>query len=339
MRRFLFSTAAVLIASAAAQADVYIPEGADGTVLHLDKEFNVVERISGLDNVHGLAGAPKRGLLIAGSLSETASDMVEKPEAVSEEDHAAHHGGGKTPAKAPDSVSLVTLVDAKSHEILRRIEVPGIVHHVEVSADESYAMVTHPNLDSVSIIDLDAGEVTATVATGPIPEYAIANPLTGRFFVSNAGNDTVSDVDPEAGIVTRNFRLQGAPKHMLINAEARQLIVSEAEAGTVAIIDTETGETLNRFDIGGELHGVAADDATVWSSARERDRVVRIDRASGKRLEAAIGAEPYHMAKFGDALIVSSADENVVWILDPSTLELRQTIKTAGTGHQFVEMN
>ncbi|MBD3626424.1 MAG: YncE family protein [Rhodobacteraceae bacterium] len=337
MRRFLLSTAAVLIASAAAQADVYIPEGMDGTVLHLDNEFNVVERISGLDNVHGLAGAPKRGLLIAGSLSETNPGMVEKPETVSEEDHAAHHGGGDAPA--PDSVSLVTLVDAKSHEILRRIDVPGIVHHVEVSADERYAMVTHPALDSVSVIDLDAGEVTATVATGPIPEYAIANPSTGRFFVSNAGNDTVSDVDPEAGIVTRNFRLQGAPKHMLIDADARQLIVSEAEAGTVAIIDTETGETLNRFDIGGDLHGVAADEATVWSSARERDRVVRIDRASGKRLEAKIGAEPYHMARVGDALVVSSAAENVVWILDPSTLELRETIKTASTGHQFVEMN
>ncbi|GGH18522.1 hypothetical protein SAMN05444007_10195 [Cribrihabitans marinus] len=337
MRRFLLSTAAVLITSAAAQADVYIPEGMDGTVLHLDKNFNVVERIGGLDNVHGLAGAPKRGLLVAGSLSEADPGMVEKPEAVSEEDHEAHHGGGAAPA--PGSVSLVTLVDAESHEILRRIEVPGIVHHVEVSADERFAVVTHPALGSVSIIDLDAGEVTATVATGPIPEYATADPTTGRFFVSNAGNDTVSDVDPETGIVTRNFRLQGAPKHMLIDADARQLIVSEAEAGTVAIIDADSGETLDRFDIGGGLHGVAADSGTVWSSARERDRVVRIDRANGQRLEAEIGDEPYHMARVGDALIVSSAAEDVVWILDPSTLELRETIETASTGHQFVEMN
>ncbi|MEQ9040190.1 MAG: hypothetical protein RIE24_17725 [Silicimonas sp.] len=337
MRRFLLSTVAVLIASAAAQADVYIPEGTGGTVLHLDKDFNVEERISGLDNVHGLAGAPERGLLVAGSLSEADLGMIEKPKTVSAEDHEAHHGGGDAPA--PDSVSLVALVDAESHEILRRIEVPGIVHHVEVSADEKYAVVTHPALDAVSVIDLDTGEVTATVATGPIPEYATSDPKTGRFFVSNAGNDTVSDLDPVAGIVTRNFRLQGAPKHILIDADARQLIVSEAEAGTIAIIDADTGETLDRFDVGGELHGVAADNGTVWSSARERDRVVRIDRATGQRLEAEIGAEPYHMARVGDALVVSSATEDVVWILDPSTLELRESIETASTGHQFVEMN
>lgn len=337
MRRFLLSTVAVLIASAAAQADVYIPEGTGGTVLHLDKDFNVEKRISGLDNVHGLAGAPERGLLVAGSLSEADLGMIEKPKTVSAEDHEAHHGGGDAPA--PDSVSLVALVDAESHEILRRIEVPGIVHHVEVSADEKYAVVTHPALDAVSVIDLDTGEVTATVATGPIPEYATSDPKTGRFFVSNAGNDTVSDLDPVAGIVTRNFRLQGAPKHILIDADARQLIVSEAEAGTIAIIDADTGDTLDRFDVGGELHGVAADNGTVWSSARERDRVVRIDRATGQRLEAEIGAEPYHMARVGDALVVSSATEDVVWILDPSTLELRESIETASTGHQFVEMN
>lgn len=337
MRRYLLAVTAALIAGSAAQADVYIPEGEGGTALHLDSEFNVVERISGLDNVHGLAGAPRRGLLIAGSLSETTPGVVEKPAAVSEEDHDAHHGGGANPA--PDSVSQVTLIDAESHEILRRIEVPGIVHHVEVSADERRAAVTHPSLDSVSIIDLETGEVTATIATGPIPEYAIADPKTGRFFISNAGNDTISDLDPEAGIVARNFQLQGAPKHMQLDAEARQLIVSESDAGMVAIVDADTGETLDRYDIGGYLHGVAADDSAIWSSARERDRVVRIDRATGRRIEAEIGPEPYHMARIDDALVVSSASEDVVWVLDPATLELRKTVETASTGHQFVEMN
>ena len=337
MRRYLLPVTAALIAGSAAQADVYVPEGDGGTVLHLDDQFNVVGRVSGLDNVHGLAGAPGRGLLVAGSLSETTPGMVEKPAGVSEGDHNAHHGGGAKPM--PESASLVTLVDAKSHEIVRRIEVPGIVHHVEVSADERYAVVTHPALDAISVIDLESGEVTATIATGPIPEYATADPKTGRFFVSNAGNDTVSDVDPVAGIVERNFKLKGAPKHMELNADARQLIVSEAEGGTVAVLNADTGETLERYEIGGGLHGVAADENAIWSSARERERVVRIDRASGKRMEADIGPEPYHMASVSGAILVSSASENVLWVVDPATLELRKTIETAQTGHQFVEMN
>lgn len=336
MRITTLTLGAVLMTGSAAIADVYIPEGELGTVLHLDRSFNEAGRIEGLDNVHGLAGAPERGILVAGSLSESTPGNVAKPAAVSEEDHAAHHGGGNT-AK-PDAASLVTLVDADSREILRRIEVPGIVHHVGISSDERFAAVTHPGLDSVSVIDLESGEVTATVATGPIPEYAIADPKTGKFFVSNAGNATISVLDPEDGIVTRNFKLQGSPKHIQLDVDARQLIVSEADNGIVSIVDADSGETLDRFDIGGELHGVAVDQDAIWSSARERNLVVRIDRSTGERLEVNVGPEPYHMARVEGALLVSSAGKPELWILDPKTLELRQTIETDSRAHQFAPM-
>lgn len=336
MRMTALTLGAVLMAGSASIADVYIPEGELGTVLHLDQSFNEAGRIEGLDNVHGLAGAPERGILVAGSLSESVPGDVAKPAAVSEEDHDAHHGG-RDMAKS-GAVSLVTLVDADSHEVLRRIEVPVIVHHVGISADERFAAVTHPGLDSVSLTDLESGEVTATVTTGPVPEYAIADPKTGNFFVSNAGNATISVLDPEDGIVTRNFKLQGPPKHIQLDADARQLIVSESDNGIVSIMDADSGETLDTIDIGGELHGIAADDDAIWSSVHGRDRVVRVDRSTGKRLEANIGPEPYHMARVDDALLVSSAAKPVLWVLDPETLELRQTIETDSTAHQFAAM-
>lgn len=336
MRITTLTLGAVLMAGSAATADVYIPEGELGTVLHLDRSFNEAGRIEGLDNVHGLAGAPGRGILVAGNLSESAPGNVARPAAVSEEDHDAHHGGGDMPT--PDSVSLVTLVDADSHEILRRIEVPGIVHHVGISADERFAAVTHPGFDAVSVIELDSGEITATIATGPIPEYAVADPKTGNFFVSNAGNETISVLDPEDGIVTRNFKLQGAPKHIQLDADARQLIVSEADNGIVSVVDADSGETLDRFEISGELHGVAADQDAIWSSARERDLVVRIDRSTGDRLEVKVGPEPYHMARVADALLVSSADKPELWVLDPETLKPRKIIETDSTAHQFAFM-
>ena len=336
MRLPLLAIGAVVLTSSAAIADVYIPEEELGTVLHLNEAFEVVGRIEGLDNVHGLAGATNRGILVAGSLTETEVGMVPKPSVVSEEDHAAHHGGGED--AGPATSSLVTLVDADSHEILRRIEVPGIVHHVGVSSDERFAAVTHPGLDPVSLIDLERGEVTATVATGPTPEYVIADPKKGYFFVSNAGNDTISELDPKDGIVTRNFKLQGPPKHMVLDAGARQLIVSESDVGKVSIVDADSGETLDTFELGGNLHGVAADKDTIWSSARERILVVRIDRATGERVEVNIGPEPYHMVRVDDVLLVSSTSKNELWVLDPKTLDLLTTVKTDSTGHQFVQI-
>ena len=326
--------AAALLAGGSAVAEIYVPEGEPGTVLHLNDEFKVVGRITGLDNIHGMSGAPGRGILIAGSLSELAPGSMEKPASVSEDEHAAHHGGGEK--KYDGEGSLVSLIDVESHEILRQIKVPGIVHHVEVSADEKYAVVTHPTLDAVSVIDLDSGKVTATITTGPIVEYAVADPQSGHFFVSNSGNNTISEVDPEAGFVVRNFKLQGPPNHLQLDADSRQLFVSESDVGKVSVINVDDGTVLNSYDIGGTLHGVAGDSDAIWSSARERDRVVRIDRTTGQRIEAEIGPEPYHMALMDGALLVSSADEPVLWVLDPETLDLRDTIPTKDTAHQFV---
>lgn len=156
--------------------------------------------------------------------------------------------------------------------------------------------------------------------------------------VAPAAGATISVLDPEDGIVTRNFKLQGPPKHIQLDADTRQLIVSESDNGTVSIVDADSGEILDRFDIGGELHGVAVDPDAIWSSARERNLVVRVDRSTGERLEVNVGPEPYHMARVEDALLVSSAGKPELWILDPETLELRQTIATNSTAHQFAVM-
>lgn len=322
--------------AAPATADVFIPEGEPGTALHLGSDFAPQGRVTGLSNVHGMGVAPKRRLLVAGSLSEIEPGSIAKPDTVSEEDHEAHHGGG-TPADG--AVSLLTLVDAESYEVTRRIEVPGIVHHVEVSADERLVAVTHPVLGGISIIDLETGEVSATIETGPMPEYAIANPETGNFFVSNAGNDTISVVDPEEGYVIRNIKLSGGPKHMQFLPDERKLVVSLSDAGKVAVIDADSGDMAERYEVGGDLHGVAADDGAIWSSARERDRVVRIDRRSGEKTEVMAGPEPYHMALADGALLVSSADRPELWVLDPETLEKRKAVEIQGIGHQLVELD
>ncbi|WP_372840667.1 YncE family protein [Phaeovulum sp.] len=335
MKTFPLKIALGLFASTAAFADIYVPEGPVGSVLHLSSAYDVVDRIEGLADVHGMAVAPKRGILITGSLTEVARDGIAKPAVVSEDDHAAHHGGSGAEV-APGTVSLVSIVDAKTHEVLRRIEVPGIVHHVAVSSDERWAIVTHSLLDSVSIIDLDSGEVTATIVTGPVPEYAAADSITGRFFVSNAGNATISDVDPASAAVLRSIRTAGGPKHMRLLSDQRQLVVAAPGPGTVQVFDADSGAQLASYTIGGDLHGIEADADAIYVSARGRGQVVRIDRASGTQTEAAIGPAPYHMTLTKGDLLVSSSAEPVLWVIDADSLALKQSITTADMAHQIV---
>lgn len=315
----------------AAFADIYLPEGDADSVLHLADDLTEIGRIDDLENPHGLALAPARGLLVIGSLSETETDGTapDRPEGMSEADHAAHHGGGGMDAGRK---SLVSFVRAADHAVTRQIEVPGMVHHVAVDATERFALVTHPGPEGVSIIGIETGHVRGPIRTGPEPEYAVWSPEEETFVVSNAGNATLSHVDPERGIVLRNVPMDEGPKH-LARAEDGAIAVALADAGLVALVVDD--RQVERFEVGGELHGIGIDENAIWVSAKERDAVVRIDRTTGEMIEASPGAEPYHLAVGRDGLLVSSAAGPDLWRLDPSTLEVLDTTEAAATVHQI----
>ena len=330
MRPCILITAAVL-AGTAAQSDVFLPEGAANSVLHLNDDLEVVGRIGDLENPHGLAVAEGRGLLVVGSLAQTAradSAGMERPAGMSEEAHDAHHGGSKAEGGA---VSIVTLVRVADHGVEARIEVPGMVHHVEVDDAGRYAVVTHPGLGGVSILDLKDGSVRGPVATGPEPEYAVFAAEQGTFLISNAGNATLSVLDPERAIVLRNLPLEAEPKH-LDRAADGTVAAALAEAGSVAVISDGTVETRQ---VGGTLHGVQIDDAAIYVAATERDAMVRLDRRTGESQEASPGEEPYHVALGAGGLLVSSSAGPGLWRLDPVTLETTGRVETDGGVHQI----
>lgn len=346
MRPLAALFAIVAMSATPATADIFIPTG--DAILHLADDGSKIARIEGVDNVHGLAVAPRAGLVVAGSLSQRmASNTGIKADetemsgrrtlegsTVTEDEHDAHHGAFEAGKTA--TVSTVTIYDLASHKPVRKIDVGGMVHHVAVDDSETYAIVTHPGLGGVSIITIGHGEVRGPIATGPNPEYAVADPRTGRFFVSNAGNGTISDVDPKAGIVKRNFPLTTGPKHLQLLPEQRILVVAEADAGFASLLDADSGEQIDRFEIGGALHGIQADVNALYVSAHKRDRVIRIDLATGERTESAVQIKPYHMTLAPNGLLVSSSAEDVVKLLDRSTLDSKADIVPDGIAHQIV---
>jgi hypothetical protein len=307
------------------------PWGDADSVLHFSDALETVGRVDGVENPHGLAVAPGRGLLVIGSLSQTEradAAQVEKPAEMDAAAHDAHHGGA--PA-GTGTVSIVTLAGIADHAAVARVEVPGMVHHVEVDAAERYAVATHPGLEGVSIIDLEDLSVRGPVRTGPEPEYAVFDPEAGVFLVSNAGNGTISRLDAARGIVLSNLPLEAGPKHMDLAPDGT-VAAALADEGAVALISDGAVASL---EIGGTLHGVQIGADAVTVAATERDVVVRVDRKTGARLERSPGAEPYHVARGGPGLLVSSSAAPLLWQLDPQTLETTARVETDGTVHQI----
>lgn len=342
----------VLLAATTASAGsgrVFVPEGSGDSVLVVEAETGkVVRRIEGLEAVHGLAGAPGVPYLVAGSYAETArgeTAAVARPEAVSEDEHAAHHAPAAGPPMGPADagISLLSVLDAESGEILRRIEVPGAVHHTAVSPDGRFAVATHPTGGGISVIDLGTLQMTRFIATGEMPNYAAFSAEDpGLVYVSNAGNGTVSEVDLGRGIVRRNMIAGLAPEHLAIDPARGTLYAADADAGTVQEIGLADGMSRRGFEIGGEIHGLALteDGSALLVAGRGEDKIASVALDSGTVRFAPLAPEPYHLTVVpgtGSAF-VSSRAEPKVWIIDAATLAATSAFAVQGEGHQMVAL-
>ena len=339
--------AALSVAASPALADrlVYIPQGDPGEVLVVDsKTDKIVGRIGGMENIHGLAGTPDGKYLLAGSYDETTvkgKAVPKKPEGVSEDEHQAHHAKRTKAAVAKDgAVSYASVIRTADRAIIRRIAVPGAVHHAAVTPDGRFAIMTHPNQDGVSVIDLNTFTVVGTVSTGPVPNYAVASKDSKRVYVSNAGNDTISEIDTGRWIVRRNIVVGKSPEHLVMSPDGERLFVNNVDGGSVSEISLATGKVTRTLEIGGEVHGLdlSDDGKTLFVAGRERGIIVAFDLAGGNRKAQSPAAGPYHLMAISGTgkLYVSSAEEPKIWVLDQQTLKQIGEISIEGKGHQMV---
>ncbi len=337
---------AVLLGTQPAVAEplMYVPLGGEGTIVVVDTaQDKIVATINGVPTVHGLAGTPDGRFLIAGSFKEreAGSAMPEKPAGVTEEDHAAHHGAAPAGAqKAAAVVSTVSVVRISDASVVRRIDVPGVVHHVAVSPNGRFAVVTYPNEGSIGVIDLTSYEVVASVATGPFPNYAAFSLDGGQVYVSNAGNGTVSAVDTGRWIVRWNVVVGTSPEHIVLSKDGASLYVNNVEDGTVSVIGVGEQKVVRTIPIGTTLHGIdlSDDGGTLFVADLGENKLVSVDLATGATRGMTLAPAPYHLAvvRGTGKLYVSSADEPKVWVVDRNSLAVHGEISIGGKGHQMV---
>lgn len=341
----VLAAAVAIPATNAVAGELYIPLGSDNAIVVVDTERDAVAgRIEGVPAVHGLAATPDGRFLIAGSYDERTAGGAPppKPEAVSEEAHAAHHAAAATAPRAEGLVSTVSVIRVSDGAVVRRIDVPGAVHHVAVSPDGRLAVVTHPNQGTISAIDLAAFRVVATVATGPVPNYAAFGPDGQRVYVSNAGNGTVSEVDAGRWTVRRNIVVGDSPEHLVLSADGGTLYVNNVAGGTVSVVSLSTGKTAKTIAVGKVLHGIGLSDdgRTLYVSALGDNRLAAIDLVSGAVRRASLEPSPYHLAvlRGSNKLYISSAEDPKVWGVDAQSLGVLREIPIGGKGHQMVQI-
>lgn len=343
LRALVTAMALAAANGALAAPEVYIPLGAANKVQVVDAATQrltaVIEDVS---NVHGLAITPDQRFLVAGSFTEVpagSEDAPPRPATVSQAEHEKHHAAPAQSDGRAVNKSYVSIVDAASLRVVRRIAVDGAVHHVAISPDGRFAVTTHPGTGAISVIDLGTFAVVKTVETGPAPNYATFSSDAEKLYVSNAGNDTVSEIDVETWTTSRQLATGRSPEHVVLSPDDGTLYINNVMDGSVSVIPLAGRSATRTYPVGRAPHGIdlSDDGGTLFASSQGDGKLVSIDLADGKTRNIALAPAPYHVTTVPGrgTLLVSSRTEKRIWVLDQRTLAPRGEFIIDGIGHQM----
>lgn len=185
-----------------------------------------------------------------GRLSETAAERLEESGS-SEEVHwsgLAHHpekdllfAANRGPGPAPGAIAVF---DTSKRALLRRIPVEIMPYDLELSAAGEMLYVSNWSSDTVSVIDTEAGMVTATISTCDQPNDLELSE-DNRLFVACANDNTVSVIDLERLRVVERIStalypeapIGSTPNALAFEPGEKLLFVANADNYTVAVVD------------------------------------------------------------------------------------------------------
>jgi len=347
MKKYMLLLTASIFSSLAYQVVaapiLYVPLGVTGEIQALDTSTDrVVGNIRELGNSHGIAITPDNNTIISGSYSvadPSTSGIPARPQAVPKEEHERHHRKSNNAQTSTSGVSFVSIVDVDTMKVARRIAVHGAVHHVAISPTDPIAVTTHPAEGGISVIDLKSFDVLTTLPTGSTPNYAVFTPDSKFVYVSNTGDNTISEIDTDNWTVVRKIKTGMAPEHILLSPDEEMLYVNNVGEGTVSAIYLGKWNIESNYQVGKNTHGIGlSDDQKILYVSNKTDRkLIAINLENDTRRELTLAPMPYHITavKGTGKLYISSRAKTKLWVVDQYTLEILNTVKIGGVGHQM----
>jgi YVTN family beta-propeller protein len=122
---------------------------------------------------------------------------------------------------------------------------------LSVSPDGNTLYVADNLGDRMSVIDLTAGTVTATISVGHNPYTTLVSKDGKTVYVSNWGGTTISVVDVSGATptVTQTVQVGTHPTALLLNPMNNELYVANADSDTISVLDTTTNQVIRTIDL------------------------------------------------------------------------------------------
>ncbi len=106
-----------------------------------------------------------------------------------------------------------------------------------LAPDAPLAYVTHPDLGSVSVVDLAEQRVLRTIKMSGSP-FGVAVASGGRLYVADWNSDEVSVIETSSETPAKTIKAGRAPAHLLLTPDEKLLFVANRESDSISAVRT-----------------------------------------------------------------------------------------------------
>ena len=171
-------------------------------------------------------------------------------------------------------------------------------------------LVANWGSDTLSLVDVDAGQALSTIQVGLKP-YDIEVDPAGRFaYVTNSGGGDVSVVDVQAMLETARFKVGENPREISLSADGALAVIANAGDDSISIVQLNNDFLETKVQVGSIPYGVALvkQDTQVAVTNWGENSVSVVDiptrREIGPRIP--VGALPYSVVGRGNVAYLTN---------------------------------
>lgn len=202
-------------------------------------------------------------------------------------------------------------------------------------------VVANKSEATVSLVDLESGEVKATLPTGTGPHEVAISPDGKTAVVTDYGarepGSTLTVVDVPAAKVLRTVDLgEHRRPHGIVFLGDHRVLVTVEDNQAVIEVDVDKGEVLRAVKTGQEVsHMVAVPKAgnRAYVANIGSGTMTALDLAKGAKLgdvATGEGAEGVAVTPDGSQIWVTNRSAGTVTLVDPETLKVTHTLESDG---------
>src|SRR5258706_8975991 len=187
--------------------------------------------------------------------------------------------------REPGTVSLYR-VQGASLNLVKNLPVGKGPREVCLSPDGKRAYVSNQGATSVTVVDLDAATVIATISSVEMkgPDGCVVSPDSRKLYIAASGKDSVFVIDTGANRIIKEIPVKlHVPRRLTFSPDGTRLYLTCNQTPEIAVLDPVSETVVQSIRVGNENRGGLAfmpDGKTMVAGSVEDDTLYFIDAAT-----------------------------------------------------------